>query len=60
MLGATFRGHTCDFADGAAVYGLIDELKDHPPARHPRQQRRHHQAKPAAEHRDDDWIESST
>jgi 2-deoxy-D-gluconate 3-dehydrogenase len=29
-LGATFRGHTCDFADRAAVYHLVDALGEGP------------------------------
>ena len=29
-LGGTFRGHACDFSDRAAVYGLVEVLRDGP------------------------------
>ena len=54
-LGATFRGHTCDFADRAAVYGLIDELRDDPPPDILVNNAGTIRRSPAVEHRDEDW-----
>ncbi len=53
--GVTFRGHACDFADRAALYRLLDELRDGPPIDVLVNNAGTIRRSPAAEHGDDDW-----
>ena len=54
-LGATFAGHTCDFGDRAAVYGLVEALQDGPPIDILVNNAGTIRRSPAVEHRDEDW-----
>ena len=51
----SFRGHTCDFADRAAVYRLLDALRAGPPIDVLVNNAGTIRRSPAAEHGDDDW-----
>ncbi len=53
--GVTFRGHACDFADRAALYRLLDELRGGPPIDVLVNNAGTIRRSPAAEHGDDDW-----
>ncbi len=44
--GVAFRGHACDFADRAALYRLLDELRSRAADRRARQQCRHDPSQP--------------
>jgi 2-dehydro-3-deoxy-D-gluconate 5-dehydrogenase len=54
-LGGTFRGYTCDFADRAAVYGLVAALSEDPPADVLVNNAGTIRRSPAVEHGDEDW-----
>ena len=54
-LGVSFRGHTCDFADRAAVYRLVDALKDGPTPDVLVNNAGTIRRSPAVAHRDEDW-----
>ena len=53
--GVAFRGHACDFADRAALYRLLDELRREPPIDVLVNNAGTIRRSPAAEHGDDDW-----
>ena len=53
--GVAFRGHACDFADRAALYRLLDELRDGPPVDVLVNNAGTIRRSPATEHGDDDW-----
>ena len=54
-LGAAFAGHACDFGDRAAVYGLVEALRDGPPIDILVNNAGTIRRSPAAEHGDEDW-----
>jgi 2-deoxy-D-gluconate 3-dehydrogenase len=54
-LGGTFQGHTCDFADRAAVYDLLAALREGPPPDVLVNNAGTIRRSPAVEHRDEDW-----
>ena len=54
-LGSTFRGHKCDFADRAAIYGLVDVLGDAPAPDILVNNAGTIRRGPAVEHGDEDW-----
>jgi len=54
-LGGTFRGHACDFSDRAAVYGLVEVLRDGPTPDVLVNNAGTIRRSPAVEHRDEDW-----
>jgi 2-deoxy-D-gluconate 3-dehydrogenase len=53
--GARFHGHTCDFGDRAAVYGLVEALREGPPIDILVNNAGTIRRSPAAEHGDEDW-----
>ncbi len=53
--GVTFEGHTCDFGDRAAVYGLVEALRQGPPIDILVNNAGTIRRSPAAEHPDEDW-----
>ena len=53
--GARFRGHACDFRDRAAVYGLVEALREAPPIDVLVNNAGTIRRSPAAEHADEDW-----
>jgi 2-dehydro-3-deoxy-D-gluconate 5-dehydrogenase len=54
-LGASFRGHACDFGDRAAVYRLVDALRSGPTPDVLVNNAGTIRRSPAADHQDEDW-----
>ncbi len=53
--GVAFEGHTCDFGDRAAVYSLVEALRQGPPIDILVNNAGTIRRSPAAEHPDEDW-----